>query len=159
MRIIAFSDSHGNTGVVKKLISSTRSTTDLYIFLGGGSRDIDRAGEELEGVRLLKVRGNCDFSSSSPDTAVTEVLGYKIIYTHGHTHGIKYDTAGLERLAFQNGAAAVLFGHTHVRECLYRNGVYYINPGSIALPRDGMPPSYAAIDIIPAGIMVTHAEL
>ncbi len=53
----------------------------------------------------------------------------------------------------------VLHGHTHVRRNEYRNGVYLMNPGSAAQPRDGMPPSYAYIDYEKGGIFISHVSL
>ena len=39
------------------------------------------------------------------------------------------------------------------------NGVYLMNPGSAAQPRDGMPPSYAYIDYEKGGIFISHVSL
>lgn len=158
MRIIAFSDTHGLRGSVTRLFKETSSNTDFYIFCGDGISDVEYALMEYPNVKVVMATGNCDHSSIYPDTAVCEAMGFKILVTHGHNHGISYDTLGLERLAYQNKASLVVFGHTHCRECIYKDGVYYVNPGSMALPRDGFPRSYAVIDVIPAGIMVSHAD-
>ena len=159
MRIIAFSDSHRHYHNVRKLFEQTQLTTDLYIFLGDGEGDLDDIGIFYPDKRILTVAGNCDYSSMEPFIGTVEVEGKKIIYTHGHLQNVRYGLGDLKKLASDNGADVVLFGHTHERRCDYENGVYYINPGSIGNPRDGLPPSYAAIDVIPAGILCTHAEL
>ena len=157
MRIIAFSDTHGMRGAVSKLFSETYDKTDLYIFCGDCLRDVDAAKEEYPDINIVSVRGNCDYTAGK-DIEFCEAEGYKIGVTHGHLQGVNYDTYFLEKLASENKLSLVVYGHTHCRACEYKDGVYYVNPGSLALPRDGMGPSYAAIDIIPAGVMVTHAD-
>ncbi len=159
MRIIVFSDSHGSFRNVKKMLESTASTTDAYIFLGDGESDVKFAREAYPDKLFLCVSGNCDFGSSEQKVGVFEAAGKKIIYTHGHFQHVGFGMSYLENLAKDNAADVVLYGHTHVRSCEYKDGVYYINPGSIGKPRDAKPPSYAALDIIPAGILCTHCDV
>lgn len=158
MRIIAFSDSHGKHSAVTKLISQTQDSTDMYLFCGDGIKDVEYAVKQFPDIKLVKVRGNCDFCSCEQDIAAVDAGNSRIVIVHGHLQGVGYDTLELERLAYQNNAQLVVYGHTHQRDLRYKNGIYYLNPGSLALPRDGMPASYAAIDIIPAGILITHAD-
>ena len=159
MRVIAFSDSHRHYQNVHKLFEATHLTTDLYIFLGDGENDLDNLIYLYPDKKILTVAGNCDSGSLAPGVGTADVCGKKIIFTHGHNHGVNYGMSELKRLAVQNGADVVLYGHTHERRCDYEDGVYYINPGSIGSPRDGLPPSYAAIDIIPAGVLCTHVDI
>ena len=159
MRVIAFSDSHGRAAAVARLFSETAATTQLYLFAGDGQSDVNFALESYQGLDVRRVRGNCDYCSKEPDVLLVEAGNCRILLTHGHNHVVKYGTDELERMAYENKAQLVVYGHTHCRDCRYSNGVYYVNPGSIALPRDGLAPSYAAIDIIPAGILVTLADL
>ena len=159
MRIIAFSDSHRHYQNVRKLFEQTALTTDLYIFLGDAEGDLDDIPSLYPDKRILCVAGNCDRGSMEPFVGTVEVEGKKIIYCHGHLQHVNFGLTGLKKLAKDNGADLVLYGHTHVRRCEYKDGVYYINPGSLGLPRDGLAPSYAAIDIIPAGILCTHSDL
>ena len=159
MRIIAFSDSHRYAQNVHKLFEATHLTTDLYIFLGDGENDLENIRYLYPDKKILCVAGNCDFMSLEPGVNTAEVCGKKILFTHGNNHDVDNGISRLKSLAQQNGADVVLFGHTHHRECLYEDGVYYINPGSIGSPRDGMPASYAAIDVIPAGVLCTHVSI
>ena len=159
MRIIAFSDSHRHAKNVRQLFEQTYLTTDLYIFLGDGEGDLDEILNIYPDRRILISAGNCDYCSKDPQIGITEVCGKRIVYCHGHMQHVGFGLSGLMKLADDNDADIVLFGHTHERRCDYINGVYYINPGSLGQPRDCLPPSYAAIDIIPAGILCTHAEL
>lgn len=159
MRIIAFSDSHRHSRSVHRLFEQTALTTDLYIFLGDGEGDLDDIPMLYPNKTVLCVSGNCDYYSMDPPVATVEVCGKKIVYCHGHLQHVGFGLSGLYGLAKDTGADLVLFGHTHERRCEYKDGVYYINPGSLGLPRDGLAPSYAAIDVLPAGILCTHAEL
>lgn len=158
MRIIAFSDIHGLASSAAKLFAQTCKTTDLYIFCGDGVRDVEQLAAEHPDKRFVMVRGNCDYNSALSDVQICEAGGVKIGAVHGHLHGVGWDLSGLQQLAYENKLGLVLYGHTHRRECLYKDGVYYVNPGSLVIPRDGLGPSYAAIDIIPAGILVSHAD-
>ncbi len=158
MRVIAFSDSHGRQGAVARLLSMTCKTTQLYLFAGDGLGDVEAVLKDYPDIRLLSVKGNCDLGSRAAEVAGCKVENTSIIVTHGHNRGVKYGTDGLERLAYENKAQLVVYGHTHCRACEYKNGVYYVNPGSLSLPRDGLGASYAAIDIIPAGVLVTLAD-
>jgi putative phosphoesterase len=46
----------------------------------------------------------------------------------------------------------VLYGHTHISNTEYDEGIYFVNPGSLSSPREGSR-SYAVVDILPKGIM------
>lgn len=159
MRIIVFSDSHSSFWNVRKMLEATNSTTDAYIFLGDGDSDLRIARKLYPEKPFLCVAGNCDYASHEPPVGVFEAAGKKIVYTHGHLQHVDFGLSGLKNLANDNAADVVLYGHTHVRACDYNDGVYYINPGSIGKPRDGKGPAYAALDIIPAGILCTHCDL
>lgn len=159
MRIIAFSDSHRHYQNVHKLFETTHLTTDLYIFLGDGENDLDNLIYLYPDKKILSVAGNCDFGSLNPRMGSVEVCGKKILFTHGDHQNVRYGISRLKSLARDNGADVVLYGHTHCRRCDYEDGVYFINPGSIGSPRDGLSPSYAAIDIIPAGVLCTHVDI
>ncbi len=155
-RIIAFSDTHGNSGTMRKIIEKD---ADAYIFLGDGERELDRMREQYPDKLIMNVKGNCDFCSSAPDIDLYSVNGVRIMFTHGHNHGVKYSTDRLFYLAEENDIQIMLYGHTHCRDLKYDSGIYVINPGSASMPRDFKAPSYAYIDITDKGIFCAHAEL
>lgn len=156
LRIIAFSDTHGRKSAMYKIFEKDAHT---YIFLGDGERELDEMRKLYPHKRILSVRGNCDFGSSAPDIDIYSVEGVRIMFTHGHNHGVKYSTDRLFYLALENKIDVMLYGHTHCRDLQYDEGVYIINPGSAASPRDFKAPSYAYIDITDSGIFCAHAEL
>ena len=87
-----------------------------------------------------------------PDDTVVEVGGVKIFFCHGHTRMVGSGTGLLEQAAREAGCKIALFGHTHVSCCRYQEGLYVMNPGSPAQPRDGRR-SYGIIDITPSGTL------
>lgn len=75
-----------------------------------------------------------------PITADYQMLpfdGYKIFVTHGHL----YD----ENLKWVGEQDAVLFGHIHIPVAEKINGLLYLNPGSISLPKMESVPSYGVL--------------
>ena len=97
--------------------------------------------------------GNCDYISNEPYVNIEIIENKKILYTHGHTYGVKYGIDRLLESAENNAYDIVLYGHTHIPKILYENGIYIVNPGSCSKPRDSSKPSYAVIDITEQGIM------
>lgn len=155
-RIIVFSDTHGNLSAMRKVLEKD---ADAYIFLGDGERELDKMREIYSGKTVMNVRGNCDFCSQAPEIDLCSVNGVRIMFTHGHNHGVKYSTDRLFYLAEENDIQIMLYGHTHCRDLKYDRGIYVMNPGSASIPRDFKAPSYAYIDITDKGIFCAHAEL
>lgn len=96
--------------------------------------------------RILAVRGNCD---SEVDEMVldfpilstySQVLagGRRLFLTHGHVIG----PANLPRL---RPGDAFFYGHTHVPVAKREGGVCIVNPGSVSLPKENSPHSYAVL--------------
>lgn len=158
MRIVAFSDSHGSVGNVFELFEKTAHHTDLYLFAGDGLADVDSA-LTIYKKPVIRVAGNNDYFANEPATRVFEEQGVKFLLTHGNQHGVSYGNEGLKRVAVQNGCQVVVFGHTHCRSLNFENGVWYLNPGSIAKPRDYRPTGYATIDLTPQKIDIRLCDL
>ena len=70
------------------------------------------------------------------DYAFLELDGLSLFATHGHHH----NTATPPPL---KRGDILLHGHTHVLKCEeFGNGNFYINPGSISLPKENNPKTY-----------------
>lgn len=158
MKIIAVSDVHGNFRALKSVLDRSRNA-DIVVFLGDGERELDRLAADYPNVFFKKVAGNCDYLSTTPRYELFTVEGVKILITHGHEFGVKYGIDRLLRLAKENGAGLVMFGHTHCRLEHYEDGIYFFNPGSVSEPRDGNPPSYGSIDVTPKGILLNTVNV
>ncbi|MFV0496710.1 MAG: metallophosphoesterase [Candidatus Fimivivens sp.] len=137
MRILVVSDTHNNFDRLYRLVLREKDRISLLLHLGDGAQDIDdlRAVWPLMPMRF--VRGNCDYTSGAPDTAVVEVEGVRLFLTHGHLFNVKATTERLAAEARRQNAAVALFGHTHRQLCRSILGVQVINPGSLNKPCDG----------------------
>ena len=150
-RIVVISDSHRNSGVIDKILSSQTDAKYVF-FLGDNVADIEDFKYLYSDKQFFIVSGNCDYFSEYPDTDIAFVFGKKIIFTHGHNFDVKYGTEKLFLAAKTAECKIALYGHTHVSKIVYEDGLYIVNPGSCARPRNGGP-TYAVIDIMESGIM------
>ncbi len=144
MRIVVISDAHGKVTPVETAIE--RSRPDVVIFLGDGLHALSDLPDIYPAIQFYFVKGNCDFDDAK-ETDMLRFGGKTIFFTHGHLYHVKLTLEELKAAARQKKADIVLFGHTHVSLQLYEDGVYYLNPGSCALPNNGKP-SYGFVDII-----------
>lgn len=148
MRIVVLSDSHRQFGPVQKIIEQ-QPDADFFIHLGDSEGSLDLLPSLYPDKKFYCVSGNCDSDISLPKELVIHASGlHKIFAAHGHRYHVNYTDAVIAEEAVKNGCSIVCYGHTHVRKCTFENGVYILNPGSCACPRDGLPPSYAYIDIV-----------
>lgn len=151
MRIIVFSDSHGNRRNLDYALQAQPNARHVF-FLGDCVADIEAIKEFYPDRIFHIVKGNCDYNQVEPNLGLTAVNGVKILYTHGHTLAVKSTTEHLIARARQEGAAVTLYGHTHIANTEYADGVFLVNPGSVSCARAGRN-SYAVIDITDKGIM------
>lgn len=157
MRILVFSDSHGSGRAMQKAIDD-HPEAEHIIFLGDGEEEFDELPLFYAGRNFYAVRGNCDWHSKKPTQLLISLGGKKIFASHGHVQNVKYGYEGLIAAAKSQGADIALFGHTHRAVEFYDDGLYVMNPGSISRPASGHS-SYGIVDITPAGIMTSIAEL
>lgn len=157
MRIVVFSDSHNNFFVLKEIMR-VQLNADAFIHLGDGKKEFDYLCANHPFKMMRSVAGNCDWSVNSNDRDTMTVCGKTIFFTHGHNFGVKSGLERLKQYAHEIGADIALYGHTHEADAFYEDGVYYMNPGSVSLPRGG-PASYGIIDITEAGIVTAIVPL
>ena len=139
MRVIVFSDSHGNTDGMKRALERERA--ELIIHRG----DVSAAG-------------NCDMFPNVPYVTVTEIDGVYVYICHGHT--LYDDEREVAREAKANGCSLAFFGHTHVPTDTVIDGVRVINPGSISRPRrPATLKTYALGDVSTKGVKMNICEL
>lgn len=153
MRIAVISDSHGRAGIVDRIIRR-EAQAEAVIFLGDVTADIEDFTYEYTDKKFYIVSGNCDRFSEFPYSLTENIGGVNFFITHGHTLMVKGGTAALEKAARQSNCQIALYGHTHIPNIKYEDGLYVVNPGSCARSRDGGN-SYAAIDIRDNGILPT----
>jgi putative phosphoesterase len=146
------SDSHGNGGILRKIIDKNRNA-DIFVHLGDGEREFTEVSKLYENIDFRFVRGNNDYASNAPIFQIIDTDKARIFLTHGNRYGVYGGLNSLFLTAKENDCNVVLFGHTHIPLEDYEDGVYFLNPGSCSLPRGGKGPSYGFVDITKAGII------
>lgn len=152
MKLLIAGDLHGSAKYAEILESLNRQLEPDWILLTGdllyhGPRnDLPEAYAPKKVIPILNamhekivaVRGNCDSEVDQmvlnfpmmADMAMIAVDGLKLCMTHGHIYG-----PGNPPPLAENGV--LLCGHTHIGEMVKTEGRVQINPGSLALPKDG----------------------
>jgi uncharacterized protein len=155
-KALIVSDSHGLTEELVCLKKRHGHETDLLIHCGDS--ELSTNAEELSG--FVTVRGNMDFLGKEFPNEAIEMLGDKCIYiTHGHLYDVKMSYISLAYRAEETGAAIACFGHSHVAEAFEREGMIFINPGSLRLPRGTVEKTYAILDVGEKQVSVTFYSL
>lgn len=144
MIIGVISDTHRHTWVIENAIKKLEGS-DIIIHLGDNVQDVKEISKYYKGP-IINVKGNCDFAVDTPSERVEIIAGKKFFITHGHRYDVKYDLSRLRYKALEIEADVVLFGHSHVSKIAYEDGIWFVNPGSPALSRDGFN-SVASIKI------------
>lgn len=135
MQIGVISDTHRD----KKFVHRVRdifSDMDMIVHLGDNVQDVSQI-KKFYTRPVINVKGNCDFSVDVPGERIENIGGKKFFITHGHRYDVKYDLSRLKYKAMEENADVVLFGHTHLSKIIYENGIWFVNPGSPSIPRDG----------------------
>lgn len=152
MKILVFSDSHGN--VAKMAEITRREEPDQLLHLGDLVQDARALGEQFPSLPLACVCGNCDGRSDLPAQRILTFDGRRVLMCHGHTYGVKAGMGGAAAAAREAGVDALLFGHTHSAFCDLAGELWIMNPGSIG---SLYTPTYGVIRITGAG-MVCYTE-
>ena len=161
MKLLIASDLHGSAHNCRLLLEAfRREGADRLVLLGDllyhGPRnplpqeyDPPAVCAMLNGVadRLLCVRGNCDAEVDQmvlnfpilAEYAFLSVDGIDLCATHGHNHGPD-DPPPLRQGDY------LLCGHIHLPVRREMGGITYLNPGSLALPKEGTPRSYMVLE-------------
>lgn len=157
MKIIVASDMHGALNNFERAIENHPDIKNIF-FLGDGISKAEDISYCYETKKFYMVPGNCDSPFSFlPTTGYEFIEGVKILYTHGHAYNVKSSLSSLKEKALESGSKLCLYGHTHNADILYENGIYFVNPGTLA-GKNGLY-SYAVIDITKEGIVPRIMEL
>ena len=88
---------------------------------------------------VYAVRGNCD--QRSPDLPISRSINIESIeITFAHK-------ASDARRAIQPNTKVMVYGHTHLALINQEENLLVINPGSPTLPRGGLKPSIALLEV------------
>jgi len=155
LKVLVFSDSHGNPGTMLQAVRThiEHGGVDMLIHLGDGCKDFALLTERYPAIPAHMVRGNGEQWSASfskiPTDMIVDIGGYTCLLMHGHTYRVKEDLQYVANAAARAGADVVLYGHTHLAmdqrmDTLYGKQVRMINPGSVG---SGYRPTYALLEI------------
>ena len=94
--------------------------------------------------KILCIKGNCEAEVDqmvlnfklNKELSLT-LFNRNFYLVHGHH---------LDELKNISEDTIVLHGHTHIFGVYKKDGITFINPGSISIPRNGLPKTYALID-------------
>lgn len=157
MKLMFASDIHGAADCCEKMLKCFDEERAEKLFLLGdilyhGPRNdlpADYAPKKVIAMlnerknQLLCVRGNCDTEVDQMVLDFPIMAEYALLYLDGRTvfltHGHKFNTDNPPSL---NDGDILLHGHTHVQTIDESRNYTYINPGSVSLPKNGMPKSY-----------------
>ena len=142
MKIYVLSDTHNSFSFGAFLPELEKA--DMIVHCGDGERDVYDIKSAFS-VPIVSVAGNCDMFGDS--STVFEAEGHRILVAHGHNYGVRYSLSELEEKAQAENADIVFYGHTHIPQTDYRNGRWYINPGSLCRPREGNAPTYCILTL------------
>lgn len=161
MKVMIASDLHGSAYFCRKLIEAyRREQADRLLLLGdllyhGPRNDLPKEYQPKQVIELLNemkeeilcVRGNCD---TEVDQMVLEFpilaeyciipIGKRMLFaTHGHVFHKG------NRPMLKEGDI-LLNGHFHVPACEWADGIWYMNPGSVSIPKEESLPSYMIME-------------
>ncbi|KAB2338755.1 metallophosphoesterase [Cytobacillus depressus] len=143
MKVLIVSDSHGLTNELTEIKNKHAVEAGMLIHCGDSELAADHPC--LEGFST--VRGNCDFDMDFSEELLEDANGYKVFITHGHRYSVKSTLMNLSYRAKELGAKIVCFGHSHSLGAEVIDGILFINPGSIRLPRGRKEKTYVVLDI------------
>ncbi|PLR75357.1 YfcE family phosphodiesterase [Bacillus sp. V3-13] len=142
-RALIVSDSHGSSEVLETIKEKHGSEVEVMVHCG----DSELAADDSALSGFAVVRGNCDYDQKLPNELVKDIDGYRLYVTHGHLYSVKSTLMNLHYRAREVNANIVCFGHSHVLGAEMIDGILFINPGSILLPRMRLEKTYVILDL------------
>jgi len=139
IKVVVMSDSHGYSGNVYFVMQKENDAH--YMFHLG---DVCDWPDIFDGLVIIK--GNNDYFDL-PDKLVTEIGGLRFFLIHSHRQSGFNLKNRLANLAKENDCDIVLYGHTHMYNDDYIDGIRLLNPGSLYYNRDGSNIGYIIIKI------------
>ena len=138
MKIGIISDTHGSMAAIRKVLA-TAPPVECW------------ALHNMINQTVYAVSGNCDVMrgpvEAKPDCFL-EIEGFKLWVTHGHLY--MGETRQISELAWWGQSMEqdiVIFGHTHVPVFKQISGIWLLNPGSPARPREGSHAGFAVLTL------------
>ena len=155
MKLLIASDIHGSAYFCRRLIECIEAEKPQKVVLLGdllyhGPRNElpreyapKKVAEMLNAFKndIIAVRGNCDsevdqmlleFPCMADYALIMLESGQQLYLTHGHL----MNPDNLPNLA---SGSVFIYGHTHTKQVDLQEDIFLVNPGSISIPKDGIP--------------------
>ncbi len=129
MKIVVFSDSHGNVSDMVEV--ALAENPDQILFLGDCWVDSGHLKLAVPDIPLEAVPGNCDCRPKEPLERLIEVEGKRIFFCHGHTRRVKLGIGDFITAGHRCGADIALYGHTHQPKLELAKNMWVMNPGAM----------------------------
>ena len=160
-KIMIASDIHGSAYYCRKMIEAYQAEEAVRLILLGdilyhGPRnDLPKEYAPKEVIAMLypmkqdicAVRGNCEAEVDQMVLDFPVMADYCVILDEERTiyatHGHIYNETNLPPL---KEGDILIHGHTHVLKAEQMEGYILLNPGSVSIPKEGNPPTYAMLE-------------
>ena len=161
MKLMIASDLHGSGYYTKKLMDAFQAEgAEKLLLLGDllyhGPRnplpeeyDCPTVAQQLNAIKdsIIAIRGNCDCEVDQmvldfpilADYALVEADGLTLWATHGH----RWHEKNLPPMA---EGTILLNGHTHVPALRNHGNYFYMNPGSVSIPKEDSWHGYMTLE-------------
>ena len=161
MKLMIGSDLHGSAFYTKKLLDAyEKEQPGKLILLGdilyhGPRNDLPEGYAPKEVIALLNplthkilcVRGNCEAEVDQMVLDFPVLADYAVLFEQGRTIYVTHGHLFSEEQPPKLSAGDVLLcGHTHVPKCAEHNGWWYLNPGSVSIPKNGSWHGYMTLE-------------
>jgi len=161
MKWVIGSDIHGSAVYCERFLEACeREKAEKILLLGdllyhGPRNDLPEGYAPKQVIPMLNarkeqilcVRGNCDTEVDQmvldfpilADYAFVDAEGARLFVTHGHHFNTK-------NLPPMREGEILLHGHTHVPAWEKGENYFYLNPGSVSIPKENSPHSYMTLE-------------
>jgi putative phosphoesterase len=161
MKYMFASDIHGSAFYCREMLKAyDREQAQKLVLLGdilyhGPRNDLPKEYAPKEVISLLNarkheiysVRGNCEAEVDQmvlefpvlADYCILALDGITFYATHGHVYNEK-------NLPPMQDGDILIHGHTHVLRAEKKDNIFILNPGSVSIPKEGNPPTYAVYE-------------
>lgn len=161
MKYMFASDVHGSAYYCRKMLEAYKEEqAERLVLLGdllyhGPRNDLPKEYAPKEVIKMLNemkdkiyaVRGNCEAEVDQmvldfpvmADYCILAIDGATFYATHGHV----YNENNLPPLCKGD---ILIHGHTHVLRAEKKEEYTILNPGSVSIPKEGNPPTYAILE-------------
>ena len=161
MKLMFASDIHGSAYYCRKMVEAYQAEKAVRLILLGdilyhGPRnDLPKDYAPKEVIAMLNpmkndicaVRGNCEAEVDQMVLDLPVMADYCVILEGNRTiyatHGHVYNEGHLPPL---KEGDILIHGHTHVLRAEKKEHYTILNPGSVSIPKEGNPPSYAILE-------------